>query len=234
MLQEKKRKSLLSPVCPLPEPVNTAVAGAGAVAGAVVLEPARCAEHPSLSGSTQPFTWNPPPLQPSKFSSEDLPHESKVSSQNQAKQTNVTSVQNRSRENKAPPASPHPSIPQHPQQRRPARDIKSTPKSCKTMQHHAKSSKLMSCQNQANVMRKTRYSSGPYIDIRTRGIAFCSAKPCETSSPTICTDPESARPTKKTGPVKKEWQVGRDNDSRSRRPRTAAPALARGRMVPSC
>ena len=38
---------------------------------------------------------------------------------------------------------------------------------------------------------------------------------------------ESARPGKKTGPVKKEWQVGRDNDSRSRRPRTAAPGLAR-------
>ena len=35
-------------------------------------------------------------------------------------------------------------------------------------------------------------------------------------------------PPKKTGPVKKEWQVGRDNDSRSRRPRTAAPGLARG------
>ena len=33
---------------------------------------------------------------------------------------------------------------------------------------------------------------------------------------------------KKTGPVKKEWQVGRDNDSTSRRPRTAAPGLARG------
>ena len=30
---------------------------------------------------------------------------------------------------------------------------------------------------------------------------------------------------KKTGPVKKEWQVGQDNDSRSRRPRTAAPGL---------
>ena len=29
------------------------------------------------------------------------------------------------------------------------------------------------------------------------------------------------RQPKKTGPVKKEWQVGRDNDSRSRRPRTA-------------
>ena len=29
---------------------------------------------------------------------------------------------------------------------------------------------------------------------------------------------------KKTGPVKKEWQVGQDNDSRSRRPRTAARA----------
>ena len=29
---------------------------------------------------------------------------------------------------------------------------------------------------------------------------------------------------KKTGPVKKEWQVGRDNDSRSRRPRTASAA----------
>ena len=27
---------------------------------------------------------------------------------------------------------------------------------------------------------------------------------------------------------KKEWQVGQDNDSRSRRPRTAAPGLARG------
>ena len=36
---------------------------------------------------------------------------------------------------------------------------------------------------------------------------------------------------RKTGPVKKEWQIGRDNDSRSRRPRTAAPGLARGRMV---
>ena len=34
---------------------------------------------------------------------------------------------------------------------------------------------------------KTRYSSGPYIDIRTRLIAFCSAKPCEKRlfSPTI-------------------------------------------------
>ena len=41
-------------------------------------------------------------------------------------------------------------------------------------------------------------------------------------------------PPKKTGPVEKEWQVGRDNNSRSRRPRTAAPGLARGRMVPSC
>ena len=65
----------------------------------------RCAEHPSLRGSTKLFTWNPPP----KFSSEDLPHESaphrKVSSkQNQANQKNVTSVQNRSRENKASPS----------------------------------------------------------------------------------------------------------------------------------
>ena len=33
---------------------------------------------------------------------------------------------------------------------------------------------------------------------------------------------------KKTGPAKKEWQVGRDNDSRSRRPRTAAPGHGGG------
>ena len=33
---------------------------------------------------------------------------------------------------------------------------------------------------------------------------------------------------KKTGPVKKEWQVGRNNDSRSRRPRTAARTTRTG------
>ena len=32
--------------------------------------------EPSLSEDRQMFTWNPPPLQPSKSSSEDLPHES--------------------------------------------------------------------------------------------------------------------------------------------------------------
>ena len=54
-------------------------------------------------------------------------------------------------------------------------------------------------------------------------------------SPAITgTDPENARPGKKNWPRKKKWQVGRDNDSRLRRPRTAAPGLARGRMVPSC
>ena len=130
-------RDLLSP---LPEPVNTAVAGA--VAGAVALSPVtRCAEHPSLRGSTQLFTWNPPPLQPSKFSSEDLPHESaphgKVS---KAKQTNVTSVQNRSRENKAPPAFPHP----------PASPAEASSRAGHEKTTRKPSKKIMSCQNQAN------------------------------------------------------------------------------------
>ena len=38
------------------------------------------------------------------------------------------------------------------------------------------------------------------------------------------------RRAKKNWPRKKEWKVGRDNDSRSQRPQTAAPGLARGRM----
>ena len=57
------------------------------------------------------------------------------------------------------------------------------------------------------------------------------AKPCETSyspRPYLHVWPRMRGRAKKTGPVKKEWQVGRDNDSRSRRPRTAAPGLARG------
>ena len=45
--------------------------------------------------------------------------------------------------------------------------------------------------------------------------------------------PESARGrAKKNGPVKKEWQVGQDNDSRSRRPRTARTG-ADGAVVPA-
>ena len=73
------------------------------------------------------------------------------------------------------------------------------------MQHHAK---IMSChakivQNESENRVK---SSRPYLHVWPRMRARA----------------------KKTGPVKKEWQVGRDNNSRSRRPRTAAPGLARG------
>ena len=108
--------------------------------------------------------------------------------------------------------------------------------SSKIMQHHAKPCKIMSCKNHAKSC-KTRYSSRPYIDIRTRRIAFCSAKPCKKKAILPGLDGQvylgRASNRQKTGPVKKEWQVGRDNDSRSRRPRTAAPGLARGRMEPS-
>ena len=51
------------------------------------------------------------------------------------------------------------------------------------MQHHAKSSKIVSCQNQSNAKKscKTSYSSGPCTHVHPAVIAVFSAKPCETS-----------------------------------------------------
>ena len=92
-----------------------------------------------------------------------------------------------------------------------------TPTTCKihAKSCHAKSSKMPTCK-----------------------IVPCQAKPCETSySPQPSVHRWSGRMRRgqqKKGPVKKEWPVGQDNDNRSRRPRTAAPGLARGRMEPSC
>ena len=94
------------------------------------------------------------------------------------------------------------------------------------MQHHAKSSKIMSCKNHAKIVQNELSSVYRHTDYTNR---IFQRKTVRNKLHT-CTDPEDARPTKKTGPVKKEWQVGRDNDSRSRSLRTAAPGLARGRM----
>ena len=73
--------------------------------------------------------------------------------------------------------------------------------SCNTMQNHAKNH-VMPCKKSC----KTSYSSGPYIYIRTRGIAFFfSAKPCKKlfSSARAGMAGENARPTKKNWPRKK-------------------------------
>ena len=97
----------------------------------------------------------------------------------------------------------------------------STIKQCKTMQ------------NSCHAMRKIVQN-----EILLQAVHTCT--PCSNSIFSAQNRVKSYSPRpyvqnqKKTGPVKKEWQVGQDNDSRSRRPRTAAPRLAQGRMVPSC
>ena len=91
-------------------------------------------------------------------------------------------------------------------------------KSCQQHAKQAKSSKIMSCKNHAKIVQNELLV-----------LSFFSANPCEKGySPRPCgqvTRGECVARQKKKLPVKKEWQVGQDNDSRSRR-----PGLARGRM----
>ena len=71
-------------------------------------------------------------------------------------------------------------------------------------QNHATPSKIMSCQNQA--MRKNVQNELLLRSVHTctpcSNSIFFSAKPCK-KLPTICTDPESARPGKKNWARKK-------------------------------
>ena len=100
-------------------------------------------------------------------------------------------------------------------------------KPCNTMQNQAKSchAKIKQCKKKTcknELLLRSVHTCTPC----SNSVFFFNAKPCETSSPAIPAQIRRMRgPPKKTGPVKKEWQVGRDNDSRSRRPRTAAPGL---------
>ena len=106
----------------------------------------------------------------------------------------------------------------------------STIKQCNTMQNQA----IMSCKNHAKIVQNELLVSS--VKRHTDYTNSIQRKPVRNKLPGLYGQvyPRMRGPPKKTGPVKKEWQVGQDNDSRSRRPRTAAPGLARGRMVPSC
>ena len=92
------------------------------------------------------------------------------------------------------------------------------------MFHLTKPCKIMSCKNHAKIVQNELLVSSVYRHTDYANSIF-QRKPGRMRGR-----------AKKTGPVKKEWQVGRDNDSRSRRPRTAAPGLAGadGAVVLTC
>ena len=98
------------------------------------------------------------------------------------------------------------------------------------MQNQAKSSKIMSCKNHAKIVQNELLVSSVYRHTDYTHSIF-QRKPVRKRlfSPAFTgkyTRGECAA-HQKTGPVKKK-------NNRLRRPRTAAPGLARGRMEPSC
>ena len=94
---------------------------------------------------------------------------------------------------------------------------------CQAQSSNAKPCKIhvMPCEKSC----KARYYSRPYIHVHPAVIAFFQRKTVQTAPDHLHVCPRMRGRAKKTGPVKKEWQVGRNNDSRS--------LLARGRAADS-
>ena len=170
-----------------------------------------CPRAGALRGTsvTQPFTWNPPPLQPSKFSSRHTNPRSPLKIKQ--KQTNVHPCKTAAARTSGVPAPQHP--PASPEAS--PRDIKKHTKIMQNHATHAKSSKIMSCQNQA--MRKIVQNELLLRSVHTctdwSNSIFFSAKPYKKAILPGHTQVWPGRmrgPPKKTGRVKKEWQVGQD------------------------